>query len=287
MSEVPEQAEPVAEAPAEETPVSTEEQAVVETPPEVPQVDHSAKFAELKRREREVRREKNRIKNQMDAEKNKWIEDLKTNPLEKLRELGISSDVLADAMLGNNVAEETSEAATLREIEELKKWKAEQERSRVEAEQQRQVEDYRKQVFSKIEENADKYELLLQDRDGKDLYWNSIVEYYQNYVEAPTDKELTTLADKVEEHIFEKTKALLSTSKFKPSEPTPKAPEKSEELPVEESKPTSKTLSKSLTARQGPGYKVNLVQQANKVSHSSPYHQYMEARKQALLDKLK
>ena len=168
--------------------------------------------------------------------------------------------------------EEEQDSALQKEIEELKAWRKEREEAEIARQQENEVNRYRKEVFSVVEQEADKFELINASDDGKKLYWDTVTAYVREYGETP---DLTKLANKVEDHLYERAKKLLGTSKFKVSEePKPK---------VEQPKSQSNTISNAMTGRHIP--KVTSVNSKEAVGISSKFDDFVRQQKQATFNK--
>lgn len=248
-----------------------------EAAPQEEQVDLSAQFAELKRRERELRVNSKRAAESAESQKAEWMQSIKADPLAALAEMGIGADALADAILG--VQAPAKEPELSEEYAEIKRRLDERDAAEQEAEQDRLVNEYKSEVFSVVEKDVEAYEILLNHPEGKDLYWDTILHFYQTNGEAPDDSELVAIAGRIEEHLYNKSKELLSLSKFAPK--APEVPVAAEQPAVEEKE--FKTLSKNMTARSAP--KVNLVEKANAYSAKTSYADYMDKRKAEMLAK--
>jgi hypothetical protein len=261
---------------AQEEVVESTEEVVVEEKKD----DLSAQFAELKRRERELRVNQKKQAGSIEAQKAEWIETIKKDPLAALASYGISADNIADAILGVEKQEEAKPELSP-EYQEIKDRLDKRDADEKAAEQTKMVNKYKSEVFDFVEKDQGAYEILLNHPEGKDLYWNSILNFYQSAGEAPSDVELKAIAGKVEEHLYNKSKELLSLSKFAPKKEAVEESVKAEQA-VEE-KPF-KTLSKNMTARSAP--KVNLIEKGNAYSVKTSYASYMEEQKAKLFAKL-
>lgn len=273
---------------------STEEHAIAESPatPAVEEkIDLSKHFAELKRRDRELQAERQKMKAEMEAERRRWQDELKTglksDTLKKINELGLSADELTTGLLGIKKEAVSPEAQLKQELEELKAWKARQEADAQQAQNDKIVADYRNNIFSTIEKSGDKFELILNAPGGKDALWESVVQYCKTYGEAPSD--VAELAVEVEKALFERHKSLLGLKKFGESA----KPATKKETSTQSSDPSSKlaspgtpskTISNKLT---GPGFKVSAVDNSSKTMLKSSYLRAMEESKQRILAKLK
>lgn len=206
--------------------------AVVEAPVAPAEPDLSSKFADITRREKALRAEKNKLKSTIETERQTYISKLRSDPLSALREAGVSVDDLATALLsGTNpapsAAPKTNDLDSIRaELDALKKDKHDQ-----------MVGNYKKQVFSVVESSPDEFELLLGSAQGKDAYWSAVIDYYNEFQEEPDFKEL---AKETEAKLLEHAKQWLKFKKLAPSTPAP-APEAKKATPP-------KTLSNKTTA---------------------------------------
>lgn len=261
-----------AEAATEATPKVVEEK-----------IDLSKHFAELKRRDREVHAEKQRLKAEMQSERSKWEAEFKSAPVKKLMELGLTPDELTNQLLGfDKPAEVSPQDKLAKELEELKAWKQAQEDARTQAHNDKIISDFKSEVFAEIEKEGDKFELVLNTPDGKDLLWNSVVAYCQQFEEKPNFAEL---AAEVEAQLFEKHKQLLTLKKFKlPSSPTKAAP--GEATAAKETSQSFKTLSNRMSATASTP-KVTLVDKSTKIPMESEYSRYMAESRARILAKLK
>ncbi len=251
-----------------------QEQAQVE---EQPKVDLSTSFAELRREQRELRNNQKNIKAEVEAEKQKFFEELKSDPYTTLNKYGISTSTLGEQMLALPTEEiDAPEPAYSKELEELKAWKEQQEKEKVEAHNQAQIKKYQQEVFSVVEK-SDQFELIKASDDGKDLYWNTVTAYIREYGEAPHD--LNKIAERVEERLYQKAKRMLETSRFKAQE-TPKQQDEPK-VSVPESQTT--TISNSLVGRHVP--KITAVNTNEAVSAQSKYEQYLRDQKRKTIEK--
>ena len=256
-----------------------EEAQVEEQTPEVeeqPKVDLSTSFAELRREQRELRNNQKNVKAEVEAEKQKFFDELKADPYATLNKYGISTATLGEQMLALPAEEvEAPEPPYSKELEELKAWKEQQEKEKAEAQTQAQIQKYQQEVFSVVEK-SDQYELINASDDGKNLYWNTVTAYIKQYGEAPHN--LNKIAEQVEEHLYQKTKKMLETSRFKVQD----APKQDEpKVSVPESQTT--TISNSLVGRHVP--KIKAVNTNEAVSAQSKYDQYLREQKRKTLEK--
>lgn len=236
----PEQAANVAAEPA-----PTQAEVVVEpVAPEAekPAQDLSTLFAEKKRAEREYQQQKRQWEQSRQTWETERDNALRSDPLGALQKAGISLEDLASMIIDgppSSPQEKKSLAGldpeVMKDIDELRQIKSE-----LQAQKEEQVlAAFRKEVFDIVESDPETFELLLGSGQGRDLYWNAVVNYYQETGEAPDYKELATL---VENSLLEDGKRLLSLKKFKPAEPPP----------VEVSAPKPDSASKTLSNRLVP-----------------------------------
>lgn len=240
---------------------------------ETPAVDASATVAvpdpmlELQRREKALRIRENKLKAELESERNKWQSELKSAPLAKLQELGITTDQLADYFLGKDAP--NPEDLTKRELAEIKQQLAEQKAK----EEKKLVAEFKQGVIAHVEKDTDKYELINHHRDGKKLYWDSVVAYYEEYGEVPNYSEV---ADKVEAELLEHGKKLMKLKKLSAADKIEGIAEaiaaevKDEEKDTPKKKKASpSTISKSLTASSAPSNKTTVQSNASVTNHTS------------------
>jgi hypothetical protein len=278
MSEEIEESAPIEEQAVEEQAVEA-----VEVKEEVkPDVDLSSHFAEIKRRERDIRARQNKLKDEIQSERQKMLDEMKANPMEALRQAGVSTESLANGLLDLPTAASPEDTVN-KELAELKAWKEAQVKERSEREQQKIVDNYRSEVFSVIESDSDKYELLSESEEGKTLYWDSVIRYYQEVGEAPN---LSDIADRVEGMLFERGKKLLSSKKFAQKAEVSEKQEVIEKSETSEKKLEMKTLSNSLAGISEP--KVKMVDNNSRQQYSalSPMMKHQEERHNALVKRL-
>lgn len=249
-----------------------------------PTPDLSSQFAELKRREKALRAERVKMKRELESEREQWMANLRANPLTHLQELGITTQQLANALLEDPMDEAPAKAAPTvdpqlqKEIEELKAYK-----------QQQIVAEFRKEVFAPVEASPEDYELILNSKNGRDLYWNAVADYYQSYGETP---DYVEMAKEVENALLEEAKGLLALRKLQPPKPVeePKVEAKKEvaEAAVEpqaDDLSEYKTLSNRMTADSfGNRVKVTRSTGGSKPA-TADYYRAMEEQKQAIINK--
>ena len=236
----------------------------------------SSQFAELKRREREISKERQSMKAEVDQQVKKALEAFTQDPVNKLKEYGLSADKLTEGILGT-APEPSADEMTRRELDELKAWKAEQEKSREESKKAQVIKDYQTEVFGLVSKDEEKYKLINTFDGGKDLLWNTIVEYHQEYGEAP---DLNDLAKRVEKHIFDHVKKVSSyATEEKPAAPV--EPKQEQAAPKSTDDPfTISAQHKSYTAP-----KVRTVDATSPIQVRSKWSQAQDEAKQRLIDK--
>lgn len=251
---------------------------------EAPAPDNS--MVEIQRREKALRIRENKLKQEVESERSKLLEELKAAPLAKLQELGISAEHLADQLLNGKTEPED---LTKKELREIKEQLAAQKR----AEQDKMVAEYKRDVLSHVEKAPDTYELINNHRDGKKLYWDSVVAYYEEYGETPKYEEI---ADKVEKELFEHGQALFKLKKFQATEKIESTAEaiaaevKSEEKPKKEKehpvkKKPSATISNTLTASSAPSNRITIQSSATMPHYTSKLAQMQAERLAKVLGK--
>lgn len=255
---------------------------VAETTPESPAVeatapienapDLSAHFAEIKRKDRELHAERQRLKDEraaMDAERAGF-------------KAQAEKEFLASVY---GPEDEPSEAdLTRKEIEELKAWRKEQDDARANQANEQKLSEAREQVFTSLD--ASKHELVLASSQGKELLWNSIVTYCEANGVAPNVMEM---ADLVETQLLEEGKRLFSTSKFKPSEPEVVTPKVAAPAVPETDKSQQsgfKTISNSMTAKSAPKMKLVDAGKSQAAGLHTPLSSYMDEKRSKLYAKI-
>ena len=267
-------AEEVSNEPSEIEPSTQSEEVVEESSSEEPTFDDrlSSQFAELKRRERELNKERQNMKHEIESQVKKALEDITSDPVNKLQAYGLTADQLTEGILGR--APESPEEMTRKEIEELKAWKEQQERAKQEAEQARIIKDYQNEIFSFVSKDEGKYKLINTFEGGKDLLWNTIAEYHREYGQAP---DLSEISERVEKHLFDHVKKVAS---YVPSEAPPK---EVKEAVASKSKESPFTISSKHSSYRAP--KVRTVDQNQPIQVRSSVNQAQEEAKRKLLEK--
>ncbi len=213
----------------------------------------------------------------METEKQRWIAELKTGGVKKLQEYGLSNDDLSSQLLGIETPVAPEEQLR-KQIADLQARIDAKEAAEKKASNDKLVSDYRSDVFSALEKEGDKYEMILQAPGGKDLYWESVLQYYRKYEVAP---DLHELAEGVETQLFEHNKQLLGLKKLTPKTP---AAEPAKVAPSE-SASTFKTLSSRMTANTTP--KIKMVERNTASVLGSEYSNYMNAAQERIKQRLK
>lgn len=267
-------------APAINEEVNNTEEVVESSPQEetTESVDLSAQFIEIQRREKALRDEQNKMNKRLEDEKAKWIQELTTAPIEKLNEYGVKADTLASSFLNLEPAHEpTAEEQMKHELESLKQWKAQQEQEY----NNRVLADYQNEVISVVENDPDgEFELINNHKGGKDLYWETVVAYYQETGTAPDYKEV---AKNVEAHLEAEARKLLGLKKFATKEEVVQATEEKKENEAPAEKKPNITLNSNMTGRSVP--KVKMVENAMKYTVGSEFSRQKYQREQELAEK--
>lgn len=259
-----------------QTPIPTE--AAVEAAPKVEEVvqpDLSVQFADLKRQEKALRAEKHKLKQEQEQTRKQWEEQLKANPIEQLKALGLTPDDLASILLGQEATpKQVDPTEDLRkDLEVLKKEREEL-----------QIQQFKQQVFAPVNSDPEAFELILNSKGGTDVYWDAVLQYFNEYGEAPDYKEL---ANEVEAALLEDAKKYLSFKKLappKPAEPTIVAPVAVEESPTPASKP--KTLTSEMSADVYGRVKVSKADSSAPRAARSEYQAYMDELRKAAIAKI-
>ncbi len=245
------------------------------TPP-VP--DFSAQFADLQRRERALQTKANRIKVEAEAEKAKLIDEIKAAPLTKLKEFGLDPTRVVNSYLDQPVV--TPEQSTQSKVEALQARLDKQEADAKAAAEEKRVAEFKNGVIaSTIESDPVKYELVNNHREGKTLFWNAVIAYYNEFHEVPPYKDL---ADRVEAHLEEEGKSLLKLNKFKAKKEVTEAAaaiatESKSESDAKSTKGKATTISNSFTANSAP--RVTRVGTTSSSSSVSKLDQYIAEKK--------
>lgn len=190
------------------------------------------RFAILSKREKELQRKAQEIKQAQEADDYKAFIAAKQsrNPIQALQALGMSFQDAAQFVLND---QKHPEPTVEDQIKELKAQIARQEEERTLREEQekqeyvkRTIDNHKRDIASYIKTNPDKYELILAN-EAQDTVFEVIEEYYNKFNKImPIDEA----SQKVEDWLTERAQALLKLKKFQPAaQPTPE--------PVAQSRP--------------------------------------------------
>jgi hypothetical protein len=202
----------------------------VEAKPAVDKVSQeraSTRFAALARKEAEVFRKSQAIRQQQ-AELARQAEELKAfqaarqqaklNPLDALKQLGLTYDELTEFVLNDNKPTPSAEVQSVRqEIEEFKRQAAEerrraeeQQKSMLLEEQQRVVEAFREEVNDYVSQHSETYELTAL-YGGANLVSEVIEEHFRQSGKLMSIPEAAKLTEEYYEDLARKAQA---TKKF-------------------------------------------------------------------------
>lgn len=239
----------------------------------------SSKFAALSRKEKMLKQRETQVSQQMQQyqqqmeamkaenakmkqEHEQYRQAMKTNPLPKLQEEGLSFDDLTNMQLNeqNPTAEmliKRSKQEAMSEIEKLRKELADEREKQAKAKadadaeaETKTVEQYKSQLTEHVEANAEKYELITLN-EASDLVFQVAEEYYNSEGRLLSAEEA---ADYTEKYLEEKAKKLLNAKKFQKQQvPAPKKPQ-SDGVKKE----VSQTLSNDLSTEVPVGYSKKL-----------------------------
>ena len=231
--------------------VENEPQAAVQTPDD----DKAERFARLAKRERELRLQKQKLKEQQ-SEVDR-IHQLKAtakqNPKQLLETYGLSIDEILASAADIELPKEPEDPISIlrKEIDELKaqrqKEKDDVEAAKVEA-QKAQLTKFKDSIKTMVASDIDRYELIAL-HGQEDLIYDVIQEQYN------TDGTVLTAqdaADKVEAYLLEESQKLLKAKKLQPKTQIKKDPTDIAHLYQEfekmnqGSKPAPKTLSSKM-----------------------------------------
>lgn len=218
---------------------STEEKAEVEAPKEEakkPEDDaFSRKFAALSKKERQIRQREQQLNAKMaDLEARlKSLEPkeevkapsipiekrLKQNPLETLRELGLSYEKLTELALNDGkmsmedkveMIKEELEAKHMSEIEKLREELREKEKKTEQEKYDEVIQNFMVDLTSFVNSNEDDYELI-RANDAVSVVYNVIEQHHAKTGRILSNKEA---ADHVEAHLLEEAQKLLKLKKL-------------------------------------------------------------------------
>lgn len=217
-------------------PQTTQEEQVVEEVAAEPQVDLSSQFAEIARRENEIRRVQHQQKQQLEQERVKFADEIRTNPLEKLKQLGISTEEIASSILGTTT-EEPSETEVLKsELAKLQAQLTEQQQAQESKRIESEIAEGRRYVSNFLKENESKFELI-NALGRQDDVWEAMVAVHNEF--GHVDQE--QVAMEVERRLEEEGKRFLGLKKFAPTPEPAKVKAKSPTLSGQQLVTTPKT----------------------------------------------
>lgn len=256
------------ETPAVETPQTTQPEETLK-----PQDFLAPKFAALTRKEKMVRAEAARVaaeraeiqkmreeyesKSKASQEsESAFIQKLKANPLKALKEHGYDFEKLMEMQLNDEnptpqmqmqMLEEKLRAEMEEKYGKLTETLKEKETREAQEQYDRAVNGYKAQITDFVTQNADTYELILNNA-ATDLLYETAEEYWKQYGEVPDNKKI---ADAVEAHLEEQANQIFKLKKFQKLQPktepkaidTKAAPTLSNTLSAEVPKSGTKQLS--------------------------------------------
>jgi hypothetical protein len=211
-------------------PVEAEAVATPEPEKEKEDPKFARRFAALSRQEKQILAKSKEVEEKakefeavrQEAERSKAILQLaKENPVEFLKETGISYQELTELMLAAEKTPEDKKFDELKkEIEDLKQAKEieakELEKAKTEAQIERvtqAIEDYKVQCKNTVQQNPDKYELIIAHGREDDVF--NIVEQY--FIENETVLDFDIAADYLEQLLYEEAQKLIKTKKLAPT----------------------------------------------------------------------
>lgn len=239
---------PKTDAPVEAAPVA----------PEKPKERSSDKFAALARKEAEVFRKAQAVRQQQaalarQAEEIKAFQQAKQsallNPLDALKQLGLTYEQITEYVLNDNKPTPNAEVQAVRqEIEEFKRSQREEQQRLLEqqkaiatAEQQQIVEQFREEVNEYVSQHSETYELTAL-YNGANLVSDVIEEHFKQSGKLLSIPEAAKL---VEEHYEDLARKTLATKKFAATQQKAASPQEVQQTPAPRMGPT---LTNNLTA---------------------------------------
>jgi len=227
--------------------------------PEKPKERASDKFAALARKEAEVYRRQQAVKQQQaeiarQAEEIRAFQEMKRqavmNPVEALKQLGLTYEQVTEYLMNDNRPTPSAEVMSLKqELDEFKRQQQseqrrllEEQRSRMEAEHQQTVEQFRSEVSDYIAEHAETYELTAL-YGGASLVSDVIEEHFKQTQKLMTTAEAAKL---VEEHYEDLARKAQATKKFAVTQQKAASPQVPQQTQAPRMGPT---LTNDLTAR--------------------------------------
>lgn len=245
---------PIEAAATEEAQIdaSNTQQAEPETKPAATQEDSkfAAKFAALSRREKQQKQAEREFQARVKefetrsapTEAPKPAElplehRLRRNPLETLKELGISYEKLTQIALNDGKLTPDLEMSLLKEdVEKKSKSEIEQLKAELEADRKerreavekaakdqedRAIQNYKTQIVNVVKANSEKYELLAIEGDegASEMVFDLINGHYRATIDEETNQgevmEIEKAAELVEDYLYEEAKKRFNANKFK------------------------------------------------------------------------
>lgn len=253
-----------------ETPVeNSPDSSTTESKPEAIKVDDrfASKFAALTRKEKEVMAAKKlheqqmsefkqqqaaieKMKQEIEHEKQSWKSKLKENPLKALEEEGFSFEDLNKIALNDSNPtiemqlkrmQEEMDSKYSRELAELKRQLQDKEESEAKTNLERQQIAYKRSLENTIDQNAEKYELSsIYKGDAVQLAYEVTEEYYNEHKKVLSIEEALDL---VESYFEDEASKVLAAKKL-----AAKSTSKSPAQPSQTEKKDSVTISNSMAA---------------------------------------
>ena len=228
--------------------------------PEKQTLDFSKQFADLKKQQREIRAKELQAQDRAKKTTEQWKAEVLKDPIGKLKEWGVNLQTLTTGLLDNPVEQEPDETEKLKQqIAEMQQWKQAQEQQKSHSEQQQAINEYKAQVFADLEVDTDKFELVLNHPQGKDLMWEAVTKYAAKYKEAPTPEERLEMANQLESKLYEDMTRMYGLKKFSSLlKPEGKSQEKQpKDNAVSQNEKPSGKFSQTLTGAMSPRIKMS------------------------------
>lgn len=259
-----------------------------EAPKAEPVNDYAEQFRIIKEQQRELKRERAKMNSSVESQIQSKLEKIKNDPLNELKNLGLSTEDLVSKLLNSDVPkEESPEDVQRRELAELKAWREEQIKNAQMQQQQKLIADFKQEIDTVLTSNADDFELVLNSPNGKDLLWKSIEAHAREYGEVPDIKEVAT---HVETHLVEQAKKLLGLKKLSQSSKVSeqvKTDNKEGAVDSEQILEAKKTLTNKMTGRVVPTVERVDSKKASSRPAINSFQQWDADRLQKVLDKFK
>ena len=259
-----------------------------EAPKAEPVNDYAEQFRIIKEQQRELKRERAKMNSSVESQIQSKLEKIKNDPLNELKNLGLSTEDLVSKLLNSEVPkEESPEDVQRRELAELKAWREEQIKNAQIQKQQKLIADFKQEIDTVLTSNADDFELVLNSPNGKDLLWKSIEAHAREYGEVPDIKEVAT---HVETHLVEQAKKLLGLKKLSQSSKVSeqvKTDNEESAVDSEQILEAKKTLTNKMTGRVVPTVERVDSKKANSRPAINSFQQWDAQRLQKVLDKFK